>query len=409
MMGLEEIDRVLAWWDERLRRIDESLLALEAEPTYQMLAPRSATRATLEGETARVVGPALDAMGELFEHRGRLTEVLDRARAVRASITFWGGGDKEQEIRALLEGPSIELPTEATPLARRALLDPGSREVRVVPGQLLEAMSTAFTRARDAVVAAQQAWELVEPQIATIERKLGDARTSAASLGVEGAVREELAVVERELEVARKRIARDPLGASGDLGAHLVPRIAAVTDQLAGLAAQRARVEDGIAGARDTLRELHEIHARARAAIDALPREIEGARAPGRPTDDGHIEGLGPWLDKIRDAASAGRWSTGEVGLARWNDAAKGYLAADGQIARALSSVLARREELSGRLSARRAQVAALVARGVSLDPSAEDAAREAEKLLARRPTPLARAAELVERFDAAVRARSKG
>jgi len=408
-MSIEEIDRVLAWWDESLRRIDESLLALEAEPTYQLLAPRSSPRSTMEGETLRLVGPALDALGELFEQRGRLTEVLDRAQAVRASMSsFWGNDEREQEIRALLEGPSIELPPEATPLARRALLDPGARDVRVVPGQLLEAMSAAFQRARDAVVTVQQAWERVEPAMASVERKLEDARSSAASLGIEASVKEELGHIERDLEAARTRVARDPLGASGDVVARLEPRIAAVTSQLGALAAQRGRVDDGLTRARATLRELQEVHTAARAATDAMPREVEGARAPGGLTDDGHVEGLGPWLEKIQEAASAGRWATGEVGLSRWNEAARAYLAADGEIARALSAVLARRDELAGRLSARRAQAAVLGARGVSIDPAAVDAAREAEKLLARRPTPLARAAELVERYDAAVRSRGR-
>ena len=67
---------------------------------------------------------------------------------------------------------------------------------------------------------------------------------------------------------------------------------------------------------------------------------------------------------------------------------------------------MARREELSGRLSARRAQASALAARGASIDPSAEPAAREAEALLARRPTPLGKAKELVERYESLVRTR---
>ena len=290
-MSVEEIDRVLAWWDERLRRIDESLLALEAEPTYQLLAPRSSPRATMEGETLRLVGPALDALGELFEHRGRLTEVLERAQAVRASMSsFWGNDDREREILALLEGPSIELPPEATPLARRALLDLGSRDVRVVPGQLLEAMSAAFQRARDAVVTVQQAWDRVEPAMASVERKLQDARSSATSLGIEGAVREELGQIEAELETARTRVARDPLGASGDIAARLEPRIAAVTVQLGDLVAQRTRVDDGLSRARATLVELQEIHAAARAAVDAdIGERLDRSECLRHPMNGQHV------------------------------------------------------------------------------------------------------------------------
>src|SRR5258706_9555766 len=77
------IDALLAAWDERLRRADENLLALEAEPTYQMLAGPGDLHATLEGTTRTRVEPALGALTELFEHRARLTEVLDRAKAIR--------------------------------------------------------------------------------------------------------------------------------------------------------------------------------------------------------------------------------------------------------------------------------------------------------------------------------------
>src|ERR1700735_4025225 len=164
-MTAETLDSLFAQWDDRLARIDESLLALEAEPTYQMLAPRAAPRAPLDGETARLVPPALDALGELFDQRGRLTEVLERAKAVRATmsgIAFGAKDDKEKEILALLEGPSIELPPEATPLARRTLLDPGARDVHIHPEQLLAAMAAAYESARDAVMSVKHAWERLE-------------------------------------------------------------------------------------------------------------------------------------------------------------------------------------------------------------------------------------------------------
>ena len=48
-MREEEVDQLVVAWDERLRRIDENLIALEAEPTYQMLS--GGARATLAGKT----------------------------------------------------------------------------------------------------------------------------------------------------------------------------------------------------------------------------------------------------------------------------------------------------------------------------------------------------------------------
>ncbi len=408
-MSVEVVDRVLAEWDERLRRIDESLLALEAEPTYQMLAPRSSPRAPLEGETARVVAPALDALNDVFEYRGRVTEVLERAREMRASmsgLSFWGNDEKERAIYALLQGPSIELPPEATPLARRALLDPGARDVRVVPEQLLAAMAVAYERARDAIVTVQEAWERIEPVLARVEHQLEDARSTAAMLKIEAAVEGELQAVAQELQAARVQVARDPLGATAGVAARLTPRAAAIHQQLAGLAAQRDRVTGALARAQSKLARLHEVHAAALAAVEAMPREIAGASAPGTPTDAGLIEGLVPWLEKLEQVVCEGRFQPAEVGLSKWDAAAQAYLASDEKIAGALSAVVARRDELAGRLRARRAQAQALAARGATLDAALEDMAREAEKLLARRPTPLAHAAALVERYESELRPR---
>ena len=372
-----------------------------------MLAPRASRMAALEGETARVVAPALAALNDVFESRGKLTEVLDRAKQVRASmsgIAFWGNDDKEREVFALLQGPSIELPPEATPLARRALLDRGARDVRVVPEQLLSAMAAAYERARDAVVAVQQAWERIEPVLAQAERSSGTAKSTAVVLQVEAAVQGELAAVAQELEAARVLVARDPLGATADVAARLSPRASAISQQLAGLAAQRDRVTSGLTRAQSTLVQLREAHAAARSAVDALPRGSP-ARAPP--------------VHRPRRACSRGS-SRGSTSWSRWRarDASRRPRSGcrSGTPRRRATSRATRRSPAPSRpswrvatssrdgLRARRAQAQALAARGVALDAALEDMAREAEKLLARRPTPLAHAAALVERYEAEMR-----
>ena len=84
-MSAGAIDDLLAQWEEHLRRVDENLLALEGEPTYQML-----SGATLDGQTKRVVEPALEALRNVFEQRGKLTSVIDRAKELRIPLfTAW--------------------------------------------------------------------------------------------------------------------------------------------------------------------------------------------------------------------------------------------------------------------------------------------------------------------------------
>src|SRR5262249_53534943 len=101
-VGRERIDQLLVAWEERLRPVDENLVALEGEPTYQIPATGAGgKRAPLDGVTKTRVYPVLDALGELFEHRERLTEVLERAKEIRESISslaFWNTDEKLAEI-----------------------------------------------------------------------------------------------------------------------------------------------------------------------------------------------------------------------------------------------------------------------------------------------------------------------
>ena len=96
---------LLTVWEERLRRIDDNLIALEGEPTYQMLA--GSGRATLSGETKRVVEPALAALDDVFVHRGELDALVARARDLWEGRGFWDKDDRERELTALLAGRSI--------------------------------------------------------------------------------------------------------------------------------------------------------------------------------------------------------------------------------------------------------------------------------------------------------------
>ncbi len=177
-----------------------------------------------------------------------------------------------------------------------------------------------------------------------------------------------------------------------------------MTGRLAEEAALRQKVVEGMARAAKLAEELQAVHGAAAEAVRRIPLEVEGAQAPSAPLDDALILGLAPWLEKIGEAVRGQRWRAADVGLARWREAAEGYLQSDAAIARALTALLARRDELKGRLAARRAQASSFAAKGAHVDPQIEALGREADDLLSRRPTPLARASDLVERFDEGVR-----
>jgi hypothetical protein len=280
---LNDVDARLAAWAERLQRIDDSLLALEAEPIYQMLAGAAGKRARLEGVTRERAGPALDALTNLFESRQRLRDVFDRAKELRASmsaIAFWENDDKLRQIHQLLDGPSVHMGTQATPLAQRRLLDLGAQDVALSPEQVLAAMATAFEGARDTLLAVGEAWRTLEPALERMEREAVDLRALATSVGEIDAVRDALAGIARDLDAARTLLARDPLGATGNIEGALAPRIAEVRARIGSIAAHRERVTRGLALAAARRRALGELHRGAGCARRG-PRQLRRRAHPG--------------------------------------------------------------------------------------------------------------------------------
>jgi len=67
-----------------------------------------------------------------------------------------------KEIQSLLRGPSIQLPTVATPLEQRGLLTKDVQAQGITPESLLTAMTQAFDAAKSAVLAVDAAWNRLD-------------------------------------------------------------------------------------------------------------------------------------------------------------------------------------------------------------------------------------------------------
>jgi hypothetical protein len=399
-----EISALIDLWDERLRRVDENLIALEGEPAYQMLS--AGARAKLTGDTRARVVPALDALGELFEHRERLNGVLARAKELRGQLSFWGKEEKLAEISELLSGRSITLGTKQMPVAQRNLLDSAASDLVVAPTELLGEMVRGYQIARDAVAAVGAAWARLEPQLVELERQVGEVQAAAADVGQAGAVRGEVDAIAVELSRVRALVATDPLGVAGDVDANLGPRLAALTGELTALREQKARVTQGLARGDVLLAKIEEAERAAAVALARGGREIAGFGAdPGGSARREVALGLDAWREKILAAAQAGRWKAADVGLTRWTEAAEGVALGALDVVRKVEAAEGVRVELEGRLSARRAQASALVARGQKAPPDMDTLARSAEAILRARPTDLGKAETAVEAYEVAVQA----
>ena len=397
MTDLAALDQRIRDWEDRLRRIDENLLALEADATYQMLSGARGAPAVLEGITRERVHRALDAMTMLFDQREKIADVIVRAETIRASIstyTPWTTGEKVAELVAILDGPSIVMTGEAIPLAERRLLDVTKHEVALRPEELLPTMTNAFESARDAFIAVRDAWSKLDPVAAEVEQDVMHLERAAFAT-----TSPELESVREALASARHALLADPLGVGGVLLRELRGRVAALKKTLDATASARARVADLLVNAASLQREVAVAHVRGHDASVEILRDFETVQnAP----NDAVLGELETWHAKLDATARAGHVQRAEIGLERFLEIAKGHRDAALAIVARRDRIVGKRDELLGRLSARRAQLGALRARGV-VSAELEERGRAALAVLTKRPCAIDRAASCVAAFEAEV------
>jgi len=213
-----------------------------------------------------------------------------------------------------------------------------------------------------------------------------------------------LGAVRAQLEAVRAQIARDPLGAAGALATEVAGRLQQLGGQLAALQTRQHQALSDLDRAHALLRDLRATHEQATATHRRCSAEIESAPTdPPRPApvDSGRVEGLAQWLRTLDATMAEGRWPSAAVGVTRWLAAAQEVLADEETVERTSSAPLDHRDELIGRLAARRQQARTLTARGRPADPGLEPLAQQADDLLQRTPVSLTEAAAALSAYEA--------
>jgi hypothetical protein len=147
-------------------------------------------------------------------------------------------------------------------------------------------------------------------------------------------------------------------------------RLRSLGEQLDGLEQERATVRD------DVLR--------------AQARQARAERTRG--LDPTQVAGLGEWLGNIARTVESGQYGAAHIGLQRWNAAADAPYSAE-----------ERRQEQLELLKALRAMAQRRRERGAQIDPNLDALALEAESVLRATPADVARASELVARYQRGV------
>lgn len=387
-MKLDQIDQELTHWRERLALAEENLRGFAELPAYQWAAAASVT-----GRTAARLAPMAAVMNDLRSYLDILTRTIDRAAELRRSVSrLMPLHETLSKIEALLQGPSINLAAGPTPPEQRELLRPVQAMKAVSPRELLEAMLESFRLLRDAVLEVDASRGRLPAAIAALEQELTQLQVVG---GLGDRPTPDLAEATAQISAVKSLADSDPLEAetrAQAVGAFLESALRRV----GAAAAQQASTRAGLAEARSTLEKLVQAHQRARRVDAERVLKVEEDRPPAT-SDEMAVDLLSAWLGRLEKTALEGKWGPAGIGLDRWRQEAERRLAAEEAITRVAQAALERRRDLRGLMEALSAKAQAL---GRANDPELSALAAEAFELLARRPTPMGRASEVVKEYE---------
>ncbi|MBD0302002.1 MAG: hypothetical protein ICV85_07405 [Tolypothrix sp. T3-bin4] len=398
-----EIDQLIADWKNKVNIAGQNLLELQELPTYQRLCGSFGyPPVKLTGITQTQVTPALEAMNDLFQHFDLLVQTVDKAIKLRKQSPRFLSIPKLAEIIQLLTGDSIELAMVQTPLAQRELLTGAETTTKITPIQLLQVMQNAFSVARDAVLAVDDAWTQMDVMLADAEAQIFSMQNLAASLNqdcqselIQAA--STLAKLAEGIASLRRSIEQDPLGTSAVFQEHVQPMLAQVKATLDQTIKQHNQIRGKLAIAHNLLQQLKEIHLKAIAAFTECQDKVLDHSILLPPLSEQQIEALRQWLMKLETKLAEGLVNPIIVGLDNWTIKAREYIASEQQAYAVNNAPLQTRRELRGRLDALQAKA---LARQSIEDPILTELALQAKQLLYSRPTPLNKAAELISQYE---------
>lgn len=367
-------EAVLERHESALAALRESLVELEATPSYLML-----TNDEVGEETKAKVGKATEGAAELWP----LIDAADSALThIRSYVDANGArGRHRTELSRLLGEPWITLEGEPGP---------------VTIAEALHRFRTRYDAIRLWVTRINDLWLAILPRIDAARATLARLDADVEQLGVPEPLVGRARALAEDLE---HRLVADPLGVVEGDGPQLDAQVAAAADQVASLRAGRDNLEDDLRSTEQLLASLRVLRARAEAAASESEAKVvdpgELVRVPGPDVLDG-ANGLADRLDEIFSLGDRANWTHRRTLLDSWLGTARKL---EKQLERAEEAnrrPLGRREELRGRLRAYQAKMSA-VGRAEDLELSALIDRVRSELFSA--PTDLDRATEAIEQL----------
>jgi hypothetical protein len=379
-MKRDDLDQELGRLRQASEHIAANLIELEIDSGRQLL-----DASTLTGVSARRWTAASAALTDLWTWRALLDGLLERAEKLRSKWRW-------HELEALLGGPSIELTSGPVPLVERDLLGSAEMATRCTPEELLARMSTAFDLAKTVVGEFAAAWAALTPRLTAARGSLEQVQGLAGQLG--DSDRTYLVEAANHIANFTTTLGSDPLSLHPTQLDRVIESLKTSRRELEAAAELRAALEARLGDARARHTTLTTLVQDARAAHEEALVKIAVPAAPPapEPPDD-----LGAELDEIGTLARSGAWRDAQRGLESWNARTSKRLQEAQRVLGANRAPLEARSQLRGLLEAYQVKSGRV---GAVEDPELERIHAQAHQALYTAPTDLARAAQLVRRYQ---------
>ena len=380
-MKPNDLDRELARLREANERVGANLVELEIDSSRQLLEARPLT-----GQSATRWSAASAALTDLWEWRGQLETLLERAGELHRSPR------RANELEALITGPSIELACAEVPLTERDLLGRSEVTVRCTADELLARMSRAFDEVKGVVARFGQAWDTLTPRLTAARDSVDQAQALAASLGESG--RTDVQEVAERLTSLTGSLSADLLSVQAADVDRLSQSLEAIRRELEAGIALRGDLDTRLADARGLLARLQATVGESRAAREELLVKIAAPSAPPALELRRDLDGE---LRRIAALARSGSWREARRQLDEWTADARTRLDEAQRILRANRAPIEARNQLRALLEAYQVKAARV---GRIEDAELERTAAQAHQSLYTAPTDLESAAQLVRRYQ---------
>jgi hypothetical protein len=381
----QQLDSDIARLDQAVERVRANLVDLELDADRRFL-----DAGELEGDSRTRLDAADAAIADLWQQHSSLEQLLTRARWLRKR--GWWIPQYQDELRELLEGPSIVLEGPEVPMADRGLLGEERRTERMTPFQLLDRMSASFDEAKAVYTQIASATRAAVPTLRAAQDRIGQAAQAAERLGLRS--RPDLLGAEERCNRLADRVLHDPL--SVDLTeiekiGHSVDEIGA---ELSGMLTLSEEIVGRLDQARAQLESLRELTSEGAAAHEVLQARIAGDAAPV-PIELGPE--LGGQLERVAELADAGAWPDAQRELTSLTKSLQALTDRAEAILVANRAPLQERDRLRGMLDAYRAKAGRL---GIVEDPDLLELFARAQEALYQAPTDLSLADDLVRGYQ---------